>query len=195
MATFPRRLAPAVALLALACGGPASAQVRKCVMPDGKPLYTDQKCEALGATAFPSPPASARAAAAGNVNTGLYRAGCSRTLQDLAFEIRTAIESQDPNRLSGVYDWAGMSDAAANAVMDRLDAITHRPLLDLSPISDSTAEETTVVPPGGSDDVPRTTARRPPVGLRLEQTQGNGITPSRTTLGLRRKYGCWWISL
>ena len=193
MATFPRRLALAFAVLALAGGGPAFAQVRKCMTPDGKPLYTDQKCEALGATEFPKAPASTRAAATGNVNTGLYRAGCSHTLQDLAFEIRTAIDAQDPNRLSGVYDWAGMSDTAANAVMDRLDAITHRPLLDMSPIEDSTAEDTTISPTPG--DVPRTTVRRPPVGLRLEQTQGNGITPSHTTLALRRKYGCWWISL
>jgi len=51
----------------------------------------------------------------------------------------------------------------------------------MSPIEDSTAEDTA--------------PRRPPVGLRLEQTQGNGITPSHTTLALRRKYGCWWISL
>jgi hypothetical protein len=35
--------------------------------------------------------------------------------------------------------------------------------------------------------------RRAPVALRLEQTLGNGVTPSRTVFGLTRHYGCWWI--
>jgi hypothetical protein len=61
------------------------------------------------------------------------------------------------------------------------------------PIEDTSAADTAILP--GPDDVPRTTARRPPVGLRLEQTQANGITPSRTSLALRRRYGCWWIAL
>ena len=196
MANLPRRLALPLALLAFAGIGVAHAQVRKCVMPDGKPLYTDQKCEALGATEFPTAPTTTRAreaATAGNTGSSLYRPGCSHTLQDLVFEITTAIDAQDPNRLSGIYDWGGMSDAAANAAMDRLDAIVHRPLLDISPIEDTPGADTAILP--GPDDVPRTTARRPPVGLRLEQTQANGITPSRTSLALRRRYGCWWIAL
>ena len=199
MANLPRRLALPLALLAFAGSGVAHAQVRKCVMPDGKPLYTDQKCEALGATEFPTAPATTRARAAATATAGatagssLYRPGCSHTLQDLVFEITTAIDAQDPNRLSGIYDWGGMSDAAATAAMDRLDAIVHRPLVDISPIEDTSAADTAILP--GPDDVPRTTARRPPVGLRLEQTQANGITPSRTSLALRRRYGCWWIAL
>jgi hypothetical protein len=31
--------------------------------------------------------------------------------------------------------------------------------------------------------------------LRLEQTLANGSTPSHTVLGLRRSFGCWWVSL
>jgi hypothetical protein len=78
-------------------------------------------------------------------------------------------------------------------VMDRLDAIARRPLLDVSPVSAEPEADTTIGP--GAADVPRTTVRRPPVGLRLEQTLANGITPSQTVLGLRRHFGCWWITL
>jgi hypothetical protein len=33
------------------------------------------------------------------------------------------------------------------------------------------------------------------VGLRLEQTLGSTATPARTVFGLRRQYGCFWITL
>ena len=29
----------------------------------------------------------------------------------------------------------------------------------------------------------------------LEQTLGNGSTPSRTVFGLRKHLGCWWVRL
>jgi hypothetical protein len=190
----------ALACLAFAWSCHARAQVHKCTTPDGLPLYTDQQCAALGATERPAEPVPTPDAtpdtgpkALGAAGARLYRGGCSRTLQDLVFEITTAVDAQDANRLSSVYHWVGASDGAANAVMDRLEAIVHRPLLDIVPVSASPAQDTTVLP--GPADVPRTTVRRPPVGIRLEQTLPNGITPASTVLGLRRHFGCWWISL
>jgi hypothetical protein len=189
-----------VLLLAVAFAIPrhAQAQIHRCTTDDGAPLYTDQKCEALGATDRPDP------ASAPTPNTGpktlgasgssrLYRAGCSRTLQDLVFELTSAVDARDVNRLASLYDWMGMSDSAANATMDRLESIVARPLADITPIEGEPAADTTIL--AGPDDVPRTSARRPPVGLRLEQVQSNGITPTHTSLGLRRKFGCWWITL
>ena len=172
----------------------AQAQVRKCINADGRPLYTDQKCEALGATEPPAPPTLNPGAAAEVAKSNrLYMGGCTRTLQDLVFEIRTAVEQGDANRLSGIYHWVGASEASAEAVMDRLDKIVHRPLLDIQPISADPVAEGAIT--GDAGDVPRTTARRPPVGLRLEQTLPQSITPARTVLGLRRHYGCWWVTL
>ena len=192
MAALPRTLP---FLLLFACAPGAFAQVHKCVMPDGKPLYTDQKCEALGASERPPErPAPGVKGNAAPSDARLYRGGCSRTLQDLVFEITTAIDAGDPNRLSNLYHWVNTPDDVANKVMDRLDAIAHRPLLDIAPVSASVAEDTTIT--STPADVPRTTARRPPpVGLRLEQTLANGSTPSQTTFGLRRQFGCWWITL
>jgi hypothetical protein len=31
--------------------------------------------------------------------------------------------------------------------------------------------------------------------MRLDQTLSNGTTPSRTVLGLRHAFGCWWVAL
>lgn len=188
-----------IALAAFAWPRAVDAQIHRCTAEDGRAIYTDQRCEALGATERPAEPA-----ATGSPNTGptalgaggarLYRGGCSRTLQDLAFELRTAIDAQDANRLSGVYHWVGLSDEAANAVMDRLDAIVRKPLFDIAPIVPDAPEDTAALLAGPAD-VPRTTARRPPTGLRLEQVAPNGITPAHTVLGLQRHFGCWWITL
>jgi hypothetical protein len=38
-------------------------------------------------------------------------------------------------------------------------------------------------------------SRPRPIGLRIEQTLGSTATPARTVFGLRRQYGCFWITL
>jgi len=195
-----RHLLASLLLLFAACVSSrvASAQVHTCTMPDGRPLYTDQKCEALGAVPRQQPPAPSTGArgSAGSTGDRKYSGGCQRTLQDLAFELRSAIDAADANRLSGIYYWVGVSDDAAVTVMDRLDKIAHRPLLDITPVQPADQVETTTGSAiTGDAGVAHTTARRPPVGLRLEQTQPNGITPLSTTLGLTRYFGCWWVTL
>jgi hypothetical protein len=159
----------------------AWADVRRCAAPDGTTIYTDRRCADLGAvdsvTRDTSPSAPAR----------MYRSGCSHTLQDLVLELTTAIDTRDVNRMAGIYHWVGMSGATAYSVMDRLQGIVQRPLVDIAPMF-----------PAGEDNgdyYPQTTSRRAPSGLRLEQTLANGSTPSRTVLGLRRYLGCWWITL
>lgn len=162
---------------ALACIGSsdAAAQVRRCVTPEGDAVYTDRQCDTLGATERPATHDRATAA--------VHRGGCTRTLRDLMFEIGAAIDANDPNRLAGLYHWAGMSTRQAYEVIDRLDAIAQRPLIDIMPL----------MPGAGDGGYLHTPAPREPVGLRIEQTLANGITPSRTLFGLQRYYGCWWI--
>lgn len=153
----------------------ASAQVRRCVTPEGGAIYTDRQCASLGAVEQPVTHDRSYAAA--------YRGGCTRTLRDLIFEVGAAVNANDANRLAGLYHWSGMSTRQAYAVIARLDAIVRRPLIDVVPLM-----------PGNADDrYPRMSARRAPSGLRIEQTLANGITPSRSTFGLQRHYGCWWL--
>ncbi len=169
-------------MLLMAACPVASAQVRRCTAPDGGTIFTDRACADLGAV-------DSIQRAASDTGARLYRSGCSHTLQDLVFELTTAIDARDVNRMAGIYHWVGVSGATAYTVMDRLQVIVQRPLVGISPLFPAG--------PGGEqgDYYPQTTTRRAPIGLRVEQTLANGSTPTHATLGLRRYLGCWWISL
>ena len=168
-------------LFLLAISGSAYAEVRHCVAADGTSVFTDRRCEDIGAV-------QRRPQAQPITGSHAHRDSCPRTLQDLVFEVSTAIDTRDVNRLAGVYGWTGMSNSAGYALMARLQAIVARPLVDIVPVNagDSAA---------GDDYFPQATVRRAPVALRVEQTLSNGTTPSRTVFGLRRGFGCWWVTL
>ena len=174
---------------------PAHAQkVRRCTSIGGEAVYTDRRCEDIGAMdRLP------RAASAGAGGSSLYRGGCSRTLSDLVYQISSAVEAKDVNRLASVYQWSGISNESANRILDRLEAIAQRPLVDIVPIRPRPppiVDENGIVIDENSDGYyPQTTVRQRPVGLRLEQTLANGSTPSQTVFGLHRSYNCFWISL
>lgn len=181
---------------ALARPSPARAQgVQRCTTMEGETVYTDKRCEDIGAmNRLPS--ADPRG---GAIAGPLYRGGCSRTLSDLVQQITTAIDARDVNRLAGIYQWGGMSDASAGRVLDRLEAIVERPLVDIVPIRPEPAplldEAGNVVDPNTDGYYPQPTQRGRPVGLRVMQTLKNSATPSNTTFGLRRAYNCFWITL
>lgn len=182
------------ALAGLAWAFAADAQIRRCTTADGHALYTDRRCADLGATErLPRDDA-------GSPRAAPYRGGCARQLQDLVFEVSSAIDAQDSNRLAGVYHWPGLSSRSGYAVVERLDAIARRPLVDIRamrpaiPAVESGASGAAAAPLDG-DDYPQAVSRRPPVALRIDQTLSDGITPSRTTFGLRQHMGCWWITL
>ncbi len=225
----PIRLAAAsvaVSLVLLPWQLPAEAQIRRCTGSDGGTIFTDRACAEVDAVErVGTAPGAARAP---------YRGGCQRRLQDLVFEVTSAIDARDTNRLASVYHWPGMSSRSGYAIVDRLDAIAQRPLVDvtaLRPAAPAVAAgpaPTHASTPGwapspqpptaeiagngasmraaaagdlpgasarGVDAYPQAARARAPVALRLEQTLTDGITPSRTTLGLRRHMDCWWISL
>lgn len=165
-------------------------QVNRCTDTQGRTVYGDKPCDAMGARA--RLPASSRASG----GSGLYRDTCARRLSDVVGQIRAASDAKDPNRLSSIYFWNGLSNAAATQVMERLHAIVQRPLVDIAPVFPeipATADAPLVLPDAEGLLPPPTRLR--PVALRLEQTLGNSHTPSRTVLGLRRQYNCFWISL
>jgi len=224
--------APAALLLH---SSPAQAQIRRCTDARGNSVYTDRDCASAGGVdRLPRGAAPAQQTP--------YTGGCARNLRDLVGQITSAIDAHDGNKLAAVYHWAGMSDDRAYAVIERLDAIAQRPLLDIAPVMPSvpepdavpgawttlppaapnaalaplppitpsapaglgrpagmSGEQTAQAAPAGETATQAAAApapvphRRAPVALRLEQTLGNGVTPSRTVFGLTRHYGCWWI--
>jgi hypothetical protein len=222
MSTSSRSPILLILLLAVSLLWPdgASAQqpaMNRCAGPGGNTIYTDRPCESIGA--IERLPRSAIASA-----YGLRRGGCARNLQDLIYEMTAAIDNRDVNRLGSVYHWVGQSAESGDRILDRLQAIVDRPLVDIVPLrgaaapivgaadtlpappsattpstaAASTAAPATLIAPevkAADVTVPRPTVRRVPVGLRLEQTLGKSATPSRTVVGLRRHLDCWWITL
>jgi hypothetical protein len=197
-------------LLALACASmalwpqAARAEVRRCVTASGQTIFTDRKCAEVDAVERLPRSESPSGAA-------LHRGrGCARTLQDLVFEMTTAIDGRDANRLAAVYHWPGTSADTGYRIWTRLDAIANRPLVDIVPVapmsrpppepkpgidgtSNDASETARTNPPVDPELYPQTTIRRNPVALRVEQTLANGSTPSRTVFGLTHYFGCWWI--
>lgn len=169
---------PALALLACLFALPALGQVRHCRTPEGIDVYTDRRCDEVGAAAAP-------AVAAPSAGNSSRPAACARTLRDLVFALQSAIDARDANRLADSYLWTGLSTAGGYAVMDRLAAIAQRPLADIVPVYAGGGE-----PPLYPQDTPR----QAPIALRLEQAQRGGAGAANTVLPLRRYLGCWWVS-
>ncbi len=169
---------------------PASAQVNRCERADGIAAYTDRSCSGLGAVEREP-----------RVDPGIRRiprGGCARTVHDLMFEMTTAIDAGDANRLASVYHWPGTSGSGATAVMTRLDKVVRRPLVDIVPMQPSSRPSSRY----GTDSGPAVANRgyqypstidRAPVALRVVQTLANGSTPSDTVFDLHRHFGCLWI--
>lgn len=177
-----------VSLLAVGtCAGAwpvtGAAQVHRCTGEDGRTTYTDKRCRDIHAADAPPTPS-----APGAVSKGLRAARCPRNVQDLIFEVTSAIDRRDANRLAALYHWPGMSSEQGYRILDRLAVIVDRPLVDVSPVMPASPEGV------DGDYYPQTTVRLAPVGLRVEQTLANGSTPSRTYFGLRRHLDCLWIS-
>ena len=182
------RLTIACLLLLAGClwTRPVSAQqVRRCVTADGGTVVTDKPCAALGG--FDRlPPA-----------VGLSsprRGGCARSLDALSYEVATAIELKDANRLAASYHWVGMGGDQAYRVFDRLEAIARRPLLDIAPVGGGTDAEPVWREDAEGYLVPVYPKPRPPTGLRIVQLLGRGDATTRTSFGLRRHAGCLWLT-
>lgn len=198
----PALLLLCVALSSVPIVADAQAQrVNRCTNAQGQTVFTDRSCDAMGATAR-TPRGEASVG-----NTGIYRAGCARRLSELTEQIRQAVSLQDVNRLSSIYLWGNVSNASANRIIGQLESVVRRPLVDIAPVYPAVAEpvEPVMVPPDPDalagtgvalpQQAPAAPSRPRPVGLRLEQTLGNSATPARTVFGLRRQYGCFWITL
>ena len=189
------RLPLSVLLLVCSLGWthPAHAQVRRCTAGDGSLIYTDRKCDDIGATERAYTPGASR------IGGNRYNRGCARSVQDLAYSLGNAIQSGDVNQLAGVYDFTGASTRSGYQLMERLAMIAKRPLVDVQPMysggSDPYAYLDTVEFDQEGRVIQRPTVKPRLIGLRVEQTLENGSTPSRTVFGLRKNLGCWWVRL
>ena len=188
--------APLLLLIAAAYVAPpgsAYAQVRRCSASDGTLVYTDRKCEDIGAVE------RRIAAPAGSLYRASRRPSCARNVADLGYELGSALNSGDVNQVAGLYDWAGMATSNAYRVMDRLQVIASRTLVDVQPMYSGGANEygydVVEFDPETGAVLTRPASRPRLIGLRVEQVLADGHTPSRVVFGLRQRLGCWWIRL
>ncbi len=184
-----------VACTLLAAPRISTAQVRHCVAADGTLVYTDKQCVDIGGRERAPDPVPGVGGAAARYS----RDTCARSVPDLAYSLGSAIQSGDVNRVAGFYDWSGMSTANGYRLMDRLQAIADRPLVDVQPMyaGGANAYGEDVVRFDEATGALLAPPPRPPrlIGLRVEQTLANGTTPSRTVFGVRKLQGCWWVRL
>ena len=57
-------------------------------------------------------------------------AGCARTPAQLAASLREALTRRDVNQLATAYDWTGMSGEQTKPLLQRLQRMSDRPLID-----------------------------------------------------------------
>ena len=173
----------------------AQDDVNRCRDASGRPVFTDRRCEDIG---------SREAAASAPTAAGLAGVpACVRKLSELVAAIRQAATAHDVNVLAAVYRWQGLSPAAGEADLARLESLTQRPLLDIEPIRPGDAAPAAAEPApateapaaaASADGSARGTLPRP-IGLRLRQTLGDGHTPASTDLRLHHENGCFSVSL
>lgn len=190
------RILACLPLLLLLSAPPAPAQAQqtqrlnRCTDAGGQSVYTDRPCESLGAR---SRLPEATAASTGNTQQrNTLGASCPRRLSELVGALRGAMAANDVNRLSTLYLWGSVSDAGAQRILGQLESIARRPLVDIVPVYPQTQEPLLPAVEGlaeAAEDRPN------PIALRLEQVLPGTATPARSVLGLRRQYGCFWITL
>jgi hypothetical protein len=131
----------------------ASTHVSRCITADGGSTYTDGSCRALGAKPVPmsanlmrslaregalggnedfrpQPGVAATAAPGPGARNLLGDASCPRTPRELAGALKRSLGDGQVNRLASLYDWGGMGKRQAQAVLDRLEDLSERPLID-----------------------------------------------------------------
>lgn len=169
----------------------AGAQVRRCTGPDGGTIYTDRSCQSVGAIASTARPGAGA--------SRLPRISCQRDLRGLIQELGFAIHQRDTNRLAGLYHWQGLSHRGGYQILDRLDAIAQRPLIDIT--AQRPAQAVSAHAQRGfsgwvsARDIPTAAPERAPTSLRVDQSGASGGGTVQTVFGLRRHLGCWWVSL
>lgn len=143
MKPLPPCLAAVAALLVLATAHPAHAggAIQHCRSADGVSVYTDRGCSALGAQQVPMSEALVRRIASAGSHPG-YAAphpappprratasGCARSADQLASDLLAAFARRDVNGIAESYHWVGLSHRQGRDVMQRLERLSGRNLL------------------------------------------------------------------
>ena len=188
-----------------------------CTAADGVPVFTDRRCEDVGAHATSvQRAASRRHRRCGRCARAAARARSGRPARRRA---RARSRTRDANRLADYYHWTGMCDAAglpADRAARRASA--QRPLVDVQPVRPRDRGCRSPTSSSVLDEIPPTARPRPksptrradrgrphaaaahgrgwPAMLRVDQMrsdQRRRFDASRY-FRLLTNAGCWWIA-
>jgi ABC-type amino acid transport substrate-binding protein len=198
--------------------------VVRCISPDGTIGYTDGNCAVFGAQAVPMDPelaariATDRAYAAdfgndpGGAPAGFDAdsarlvqpvagrrspaSGCARNPAQLANDLEASVALGDVNRIAESYHFAGMSTAAGERVLDRLQRYAGRVVVTSQYFGGGMASAA-----GGSDGLPlggmtptAAWAGSAPSMVRLVFAGDDGAAATSLDLDVERYAGCYFVS-
>ena len=190
-------------LLLLLPAGLAAQDMRRCQRADGSVIYTDRQCEP-DQSEKPADTVAAPYARSGRAAMTAPPA-CSRSSDDLLYNVRIAIDSHDVNLLARSYHWPGLGDSQVESVLNRLDAMVQKPLVDIRLLFAAAparqleieADSGNSVESAESDADNVMYADAPPqIPYGLKVLQYASPTDTRvvgTAFGLHRYFDCWWI--
>ena len=186
----------------------APALVERCAASDGTSIYTDKPCTLLGAQPAPLPgsllarlaserhvaqlqgddpaPVAPGAAVPPPATRRSAAAGCARTPQQLAADLRGSLALGDVNRLAESYHWVGMSYRQGERTLDRLARLIGRQALD----SRYYAAQVASLSDAG---LPDADARGGDGGILQLVLAGRGA-PSVVEFAVHRYAGCYFVS-
>lgn len=162
--------------------------INRCLDPDGKIVYTDKKCEDVGAVLqnLPKP--------IGNTGYSMVRT-CARTPDDLLWDLRGALETGDINRAAGLFLWKGNDTAESNRRLDQLNKISYQSLISVELLFPEA--EDTQVKFDADGNIIEAPVRGPPVpyGIRVDFFANKKQTEtSSMRFGIEKHMQCYWVS-
>lgn len=182
-------------LILLARAAPAAAQtdIHRCIGANGGPVFTDQPCAALHATAVH---AAAPSPAPDTAAPEPLPVTCAADVAQLRQGVIDAFARHDANRLAGLMLWNGYGRGAAVADITSLGAMVRHTLLDVQPSGDGgdppDPAAAAALPSAAAPTPPATPAAAPRVdGLTL-QIDGND-DPRGLRFDIVRRAGCLWL--
>ncbi|MEO8742246.1 MAG: hypothetical protein ABI365_03555 [Lysobacteraceae bacterium] len=178
------RLAFALLFL-LACCMPLAhaATLNRCIGADGISIFTDQRCQDIGASVRPEAAPESRASG----RWRLHANGCAHTSADLLRGLKSAFDAGDVNQVAAFYHWPGISAAGSILILNRLQALINHPIESIALIRPQQA-------PTPDTDPAITPQLVGATALELVTTHSdNDTTPVRTDFALVQYMGCWWV--
>lgn len=181
-------------LLFFCCDALYAQDIRRCVLSDGSVVVTDKVCEAgsVEKTALPEPVLRTPGL---NRRTAIPAPpSCNASVDDLVYSVRIAIDMHDINQLAKHYHWPGVSDAQAEALMNRLEKLVNQPTLDIQLQYPQVQDESNADFDYQYSELPAELPPRTPYGLKvLQYASSTDDTMRSTEFRLQRHFNCWWI--